>query len=153
MRRGIKSQRAQATYTVEGDELHFGRSIDGEERIQGAFALPEDYVMQPGGYIFFGYALPHLVERAPLAMISRYSMMEPPENSFMAGKMYPTVTFYGEAEVTVEGKVRAARQYVAGERGTDGTNWHSYYVDEKGVFLWHESDRAQVKLERYAHTS
>ena len=150
---GDAVQKGRATYTVEDDALHIGRTINDGERVQETLALPADYVVQPGGYIFFGYVLPQLVERAPLAMILRYGVTDPPEHSFMAAQTHPTLTFYGEADVAVDGKDRTAKQYMAGERGADGTNWHSYYVDGHGIFLRHESDEMQVQLERYAHTS
>jgi hypothetical protein len=80
-------------------------------------------------------------------MVSRYGFAE----AFGAGIMYPTLTFYGEDEVTVDGRAHPARRYMAGERGETGTNWHNYWIDAHDIFLKHEAPGLLVQLARYAH--
>lgn len=144
-------KQVKASYTVDDGVLYVGRTINNGERHQEELELPQDYVMQPGAYVFFGLALPALVARAPLPMISRYGFTEQPDDAFKAGVMHPTLTFYGEDEVTVDGKARPARRYMAGTRGETSTDWHNYWIDAHDIFLRHAADNLLVQLERYAH--
>ncbi|MEL6151840.1 MAG: hypothetical protein AAFR56_19585 [Chloroflexota bacterium] len=153
--KGDPLKKARAIYTFEDGMLHVGREIDGGERVQEQLELPEDYVVQPGSYLFFGYALPVLVERAPLAMVSRFGITEPVADSFGAGVTNPQVTFYGEDEVKVDGKLLPARKYMAAasvqmDSGRE-TVWHNYFIDEHDIFLRHDGGEMLVQLERYAH--
>ncbi len=155
---GAKSdaiQQARATYTIEGNRLNVGRAFDGAEQIQETVEIPPDHVVQPGSYLFFGYALPAIVDRAPLAMISRFGFTADPANSFNVGMMMPSLTYYDEAEVTVDGKARVARHYLAAASAeVDGerqTQHHHYYIDKHNIFLKHTAPGMRVQLERYAH--
>ena len=146
----------KATYTIESSVLYVGRSINNGERTQEELSLPDDYVVQPGGYVFFGYALSHLVERAPLVMLSRYGFTQNAADAFSAGMMQPTLTFYGDDEATVKGKTYPARRYMAGESriqpdGTRKTHWHNYWIDAHDILLNHEGPDMRVYLSRYAY--
>lgn len=144
-------KKVKASYTVDEGVLYVGRTINDGERRQDELDLPEDYVLQPGGYVFFGLALPALVGRAPLAMVSRYGFTPQPDEAFKAGIMHPSLTYYGEGEVTVDGRARPARCYMAGERGAEDMKWHQYWIDAHDIFLKHEAPGLLVQLERYAH--
>ena len=149
---GEAVKQARATYTVEDQQLHVGRTLDGESRTQETLDLPDAYVLQPGGYIFFGMILPQLVLQAPLAMVARFSITSPPQDTLRAALTYPPIAHdRDEAEVEVDGKTRMAQVYMAGERAADEADWHRYYVDKHGVLLRHTSASLQVQLERYAH--
>ncbi len=149
-------QQVRATYTIEeGNLLHVGRSFDGGSQQQGTFEIPTDHVVQPGSYLFFGYALPAIVERAPLMMVSRFGFTDDPASSFNVGMTTPSLTYYDEGEVTVDGKPTLARHYLAAASAdVDGqrqTQHHHYYIDRHNIFLKHAAPGMRVQLERYAH--
>ena len=142
----------KGTYTIENGYLYIGRTLNNGERIQSEMMLPDQYIVNPGGYLFFGWAIPALVENAPLSVVMRYGFHDTPEESFVTGMVYPTLTFYQEGALTISGRTLPAACYISGESKPEGAvNYHRYWIGEHNIFFKHESDDLRVQLDRYAH--
>lgn len=141
----------RASYTVEGQMLYCGRTINDSDRVHTQLELPASYILQPGAYLFFGFALRRIVDEAPLAMVTRYGFSDNVDEVYLPGVVQPLVTFHSEDQVLISGQERDARHYISGERDeVAGAQWHHYWVDMHDIFLLHEGPGMRVQLERYA---
>lgn len=150
-------KKVRASYALEENILYVGRTFNDGERLQDELSLPDNCLLQPGSYLFFGMAIPTVVERAPYHLAARYSFTDPVGHAFSVAVTQPTISFYGDETIHISGRDIPAHRYFSGESRTppdsndSRVNWHTYWIDDHHIFLRQDSPNLRVQLERYAH--
>ncbi|MEO0565633.1 MAG: hypothetical protein AAF125_26230, partial [Chloroflexota bacterium] len=141
-------RQGRATFTLEGNHVHIGRTIGRDERQQETVEVPSGTLLQPGTYVCFGLIMPMLVENAPQPMFWRTGLHVPNDAALTGSVTYPSITFYRDEGLEVDGRERETKRYMS--RAGDAT-WHYYWLDANNTFLRHEGGDMVVQLERYSH--
>ncbi len=142
-------QHVRSTYSVVGDSLEVGRTVDRGERVYESIALAGSYVLHPGGVLFSGLALAEQMDSTvPLPVLNANWLFER-ETGFQINELKWDVAADGDSSQTIDGMLRTGVKWF----GSINDVTLNAVVDEHGILLAGQIGDEYISLNRYARRS